>query len=248
MALPRLILAITFARAEGWRAAAGDGLRVMPPRQMQHTLAADDGVPAAAVATKDVAWVKRCYPTQTSAAGRPRCVVFDLDGCLWTPEMYQLSGVGGGPPFTPSDDGALGPVTLLADVREVMRELHVAPEWRGTKVAISSRCDEPDWAAELLDNFRIDDDTGGTFALREVFDPSLIEICPDDKRDQFERLSERSGIPLEEMVFFDNEPGNVRSVARMGVTCVYSPEGVTNDAWRLALDEFPASEGEALGW
>ena len=36
---------------------------------------------------------------------RPRAVVFDLDGCLWYPDMYLLWG--GGPPFTAEPDGSL---------------------------------------------------------------------------------------------------------------------------------------------
>ena len=30
----------------------------------------------------------------------PRVLVFDLDGCVWNPEMYELWGRGGAP-FTP---------------------------------------------------------------------------------------------------------------------------------------------------
>jgi hypothetical protein len=36
----------------------------------------------------------------------PRCLVFDLDGCVWDPEMYELWG-GGGAPFKPNKDGTL---------------------------------------------------------------------------------------------------------------------------------------------
>lgn len=185
-------------------------------------------------------------------AAKPECVVFDLDGCLWSPEMYQLAWSGFGSPFTPTGDGALraagrsrATVELLGNVRDVMRELHCAPEWKDVTVAISSRCDEPEWARELLDKFMIDDGAGGQFALRDAF--SLVEIASDDKCSHFERLSEASGIPPERMIFFDNEPGNCQSVARMGVTCAYSPEGVTSDVWQMALGEFPAADGEPVG-
>ena len=95
---------------------------------------------------------------------QPACVVFDLDGCLWSPEMYELSWMGSGPPFSPrrvykgKGGGGGGKeeevmvsrrgdeVRLLGDVREVLRELHCSPKWQGTRVGISSRCDEPDWA------------------------------------------------------------------------------------------------------
>ena len=38
-------------------------------------------------------------------AQRPAAVIFDLDGCLWDPEMYELWG--GGAPFSDNGDGTL---------------------------------------------------------------------------------------------------------------------------------------------
>ena len=42
---------------------------------------------------------------QTQLAAKPKVVVFDLDGCLWEPEMYELWG--GGAPFSDNGDGTL---------------------------------------------------------------------------------------------------------------------------------------------
>ena len=39
------------------------------------------------------------------AGSRPKVVVFDLDGCVWYPEMYMLWG--GGAPFTSQANGDL---------------------------------------------------------------------------------------------------------------------------------------------
>lgn len=57
----------------------------------------------------------------------PKVVVFDLDGCVWDPEMYQLWG--GGAPFAPDGRGNLIDkagivVRLLGAVREVSPTLH----------------------------------------------------------------------------------------------------------------------------
>ena len=91
---------------------------------------------------------------------KPKVVVFDLDGCLWDPEMYMLSWRGGAP-FEPDGDAMLSQsgerVVLLGAAREILRELRTTDDWSATKVAISSRTDEPAWAAELLDKFRVDE-------------------------------------------------------------------------------------------
>jgi magnesium-dependent phosphatase-1 len=91
---------------------------------------------------------------------KPKVVVFDLDGCLWDPEMYMLSWRGGAP-FEPDGDAMLAQsgerVVLLGAAREILRELRTTDDWSATKVAISSRTDEPAWAAELLDKFRVDE-------------------------------------------------------------------------------------------
>ena len=34
----------------------------------------------------------------------PKVLVFDLDGCVWDPELYQLMG---GSPFTVRSDGGM---------------------------------------------------------------------------------------------------------------------------------------------
>jgi hypothetical protein len=51
---------------------------------------------------------RRCGATIARLLARmlPRCLVFDLDGCVWDPEMYELWG-GGGAPFKPNKDGTL---------------------------------------------------------------------------------------------------------------------------------------------
>ena len=42
------------------------------------------------------------------------------------------------------------------------------------------------------------------------------------------------------MLFLDNEMGNCKSVAAIGVTVAYTPEGVKADVWERALAAFPA--------
>jgi hypothetical protein len=84
----------------------------------------------------------------------PGCVVFDLDNCVWTPELYELWG-GGGAPFTALPCGAVRDragtrVELLGAMAAVLAELRSSPLWAGVPVCVASCCDEPAWAHECL--------------------------------------------------------------------------------------------------
>ncbi len=66
----------------------------------------------------------------------------------------------------------------------------------------------------------------------------FVEISYDDKKSHFERLHKKTGIPYEEMCFFDNEYWNIKSVSGLGVKCIYTPDGMTRAAWDEAKKEF----------
>jgi magnesium-dependent phosphatase 1 len=192
----------------------------------------------------------------------PKVIIFDLDGCLWRPEMYELlyfSG-GRGAPFTtdPSNPMQLRtignePVYTLGDVKEIFQDLHQEAKGRfeGIQIGISSRTDEPDWARELLQKFQIDNTTMEQIvSLGDIFRNSggPIEIAKDSKVEHFFRICETCGVEMEEILFFDNELGNCRQVATLGVTVAYCPDGVTSRDWNYALDEgFPRKDGKVLG-
>ena len=95
----------------------------------------------------------------SSASGTlPRALVFDLDGCLWAPEMYELWGRGGAP-FTLMKNGNLKDrggeeVGLLGDVRNIMLELKTDEKWKDTVIGVASTCDEPSWARECIQKVR----------------------------------------------------------------------------------------------
>ena len=107
---------------------------------------------AAATATTSVS----TFSTATmSSKPLPRALVFDLDGCLWAPEMYELWGRGGAP-FTLTKNGSLKDrggeeVQLLGDVRNIMLELKTDEKWKDTVIGVASTCDEPTWARECIE-------------------------------------------------------------------------------------------------
>lgn len=182
-------------------------------------------------------------------------------------ELLYFSG-GAGAPFTKSPeyetDGTIltcksEPVRLLGQVREVMRELYCerAGKWQNTQVGISSRTDQPDWARELLEKFTITTQARkknkwkgsgeqDSFCIQDVMN-GPIEMQSDSKVQHFERISAQTGVPFEDILFFDNERGNCREVAKLGVVVAYCPDGVSKLLWDISLKAFPTASGKVVG-
>jgi magnesium-dependent phosphatase 1 len=178
---------------------------------------------------------------------KPRLIVFDLDGCLWKPEMYELAWQGmNHSPFEPIRDGTFmksrldSVVRLFGDIPEILDEIVLnEQEWSGTQLAISSRTDEPQWAKELLAKFVLP--KSGMTLESAIKGP--WEISYDSKTIHFERIAKKTGIGLEEMVFFDNEQGNCKLVSRIGVTVGYSPDGLNHGIFQATMEAFPTAWG-----
>jgi hypothetical protein len=91
-----------------------------------------------------------------SSATLPAMVVFDLDACLWAPEMFQL-------PSLPTQEilaqgrcvglrcAPRGPtVELFPGALHALRMLLTQPEWRGTRIAAASSSLEPAYSFACL--------------------------------------------------------------------------------------------------
>lgn len=169
----------------------------------------------------------------------PKLIAFDLDGTIWLPEMYQLWG--GGAPFQPHTNGkdlldrAGTAVSLLGVTEHILEEIHSHPSFQDTKLAWVSCTDEPTWADECLRKFK----TVNGSILHSITDS--FEIYQSNKQTHFRNLQKKyPDIAFEEMLFFDNESGNINSVSRLGVKCVYCPDGVTKDIWEKGLRDYHA--------
>ena len=70
-----------------------------------------------------------------------------------------------------------------------------------------------------------------------------IEISYGNKVGHLQRLKHRTGVQWNEMCFFDNERGNIRDVSRScpDVKCIYTPDGMTQQAWDEAKAHFGIS-------
>jgi len=128
--------------------------------------------------------------------------VFDLDGLLWVPEMYQLEG---GSPFAVESDHVLRDclgtkVHLLGDLPSVFQEIHTM----NGIMAIVSSSDEPSWARECLEKFSVNGKT-----VISYFAPDNIIIQKGSKADFLAKIASNTGMPAQKIIFFDNESGYV---------------------------------------
>lgn len=143
-------------------------------------------------------------------------VVFDLDltlwecgGAIWVDQTR--------PPYLDTGSGVFdaggSKISLFPDVKSVLAGL-----WeRGIPMAIASRTETPLNAEKLLN----------IFGISEYF--SYKEIYPGKKIRHLINLSERSGTPFEEIVFFDDEYENIHDTLKMGVCAVEVRRGITED-------------------
>ncbi|GFH60451.1 hypothetical protein CTEN210_16927 [Chaetoceros tenuissimus] len=188
----------------------------------------------------------------------PKAIIFDLDGLIWTPEMYvNFFQNGRGSPFSVNPKDPLNlltcgrrPVSLLGDSRFIFRDLFIDERFQNVKVGISSRTDEPEWARELLTKFPIpltDEGIIGECITLETVVSGPIEIAKDEKVDHFARIAKSCNIDFEDILFFDNEYRNCQSVAQLGVSVVYCPDGITRALWNRGLfEDFPRSDGTVI--
>ena len=178
-----------------------------------------------------------------------RLAVFDLDFTVWKPEMYELHGPPklkktnagnntNGQEQTIVVDQSNTQITVFDGASFALAEINRLRDRNGMDIqaAVASRTDEPGWAHQCMGWLTADD--GKTLAA--CFDH--IEIGFDDKKWHFQRLKKATGIDYECMAFFDNEMRNIRSVQELGVKCVYTPDGMTREAWFQAMNMFDTEE------
>ena len=167
----------------------------------------------------------------------PKLIAFDLDGTVWTPDMYQLWG--GGAPFKVTSnrkellDRNGQTVRLLGIIDTILHDLSTNPGYTHIKVAWVSCTDEPDWAEECLQKFT----TSGNQPIGTTAHSS--QIYKANKQKHFKNLRlEYPEIEYNEMLFFDNEYYNIENVIKLGVKCIYCPKGMTQKAWDEGLKLF----------
>ncbi|KAK9056597.1 hypothetical protein SSX86_023959 [Deinandra increscens subsp. villosa] len=140
----------------------------------------------------------------------PRLVVFDLDYTLW-PFYCECRSKREMPSMYPHAKGILN---ALKD--------------KGVDMAIASRSPSRDIAETFIDKLGIK----SMFVAQEIFSSW------SHKTEHFKKIQQKTCVPYESMLFFDDENRNIESVSKMGVTSILVNDGVNLGAFRQGLTQF----------
>lgn len=201
--------------------------------------------------------------TTTAAARLPSMIVFDLDDCLWTPEMHELPGCPEIPvhgELVPSNNGDSSSkqqqsqkgvvglqvpryrdtVRLFDGARRVLYELATNKAYKDVLLATASSSLEPSYSYACLEGIEI----LPRLTMGDMMTYNQIgrtgNLSPD-KTTHFRELHDESGIPYHEMLFFDdcNWGNNCQRVtSAFGVVSQRTPHGLQWEEFQSALRKF----------
>ena len=165
-------------------------------------------------------------------------IVFDVDYTLWPYWVDTHTR----PPYSSSGgkviDGSRETIRLFPETEIVLSSLRQVPE---LQIAYASRTGQPKWLEQLAKLLPIAGYEGGS-----MWDlPDYREIYPGSKLKHFRRLSEQSGIPCDQMLFFDDEPYSNMEVTQLGVEFVDAEGGITEKMCIAGLEAFAAARGKS---
>uniref|UniRef100_A0A023FV19 Magnesium-dependent phosphatase 1 n=1 Tax=Amblyomma parvum TaxID=251391 RepID=A0A023FV19_AMBPA len=155
-------------------------------------------------------------------AKRPKLIVFDLDYTLWP--FYVDTHVS--PPFKEEKGKIVDrhgrKVDVYPDVPEMLQNL----KSQNYQMGVASRTDDPDTARQLLTIL----DWNKYFPHQEIY--------PGRKVTHFNKFAQRTGFSYKQMLFFDDEMRNITDVSKLGVTCVYVKDGMSQEVIDEGLSRF----------
>ncbi|RIA84935.1 magnesium-dependent phosphatase-1 [Glomus cerebriforme] len=182
----------------------------------------------------------------------PSLFVFDIDYTLWPLWIDTYSGptfeADPSKPYCAKDKyGNL--IRLYSDVPKILRLIKNCPQ---TYIAVASRTHEPEWARKVLsimpfpeneDEYSVklpvtnkSSKVVNYSTLADVID--YDEIYPGSKINHFSSLHATTGIPYNEMIFFDDEMRNREVDKKLGVHFVHVPDGMKLELFLSAIKEF----------
>ena len=154
----------------------------------------------------------------------PELIVFDLDFTLWDCGGTWCDCLR--PPFDKKESAVLDAdgrhIRLYPEVLSILDDV----DDLGLPMALASRTDRPDWAAELLELLGVKD----RFRYQEIF--------PGSKVTHLSNISKASGISMQSMLFFDDEQRNLTDLEPYGVHCTLVKQGMNEELFSRGLELF----------
>ena len=111
--------------------------------------------------------------------------------------------------------------------------LRYAYDWQMQARAIAGRAGEVAWAEEIVRLMRVDKKR----TMSDVIGSAPVVIQGGSKTRHLKHIAAESGVPLREMLFFDNERTNIQEVSSLGVTSIYCPRGLTREVYLEGVAE-----------
>tara|TARA_B110001452_G_scaffold17976_1_gene14643 strand:- start:205 stop:819 length:615 start_codon:yes stop_codon:yes gene_type:complete len=179
-------------------------------------------------------------------------VVFDLDFTLWHRPRFRA---GRGPPWTVEDGGLGGVRSATGDLlylypasRRALLELSDAE----VPVAVASRTHRGQWARQWLELLRVE--PGGR-TVADVVGRGPVVIRDGPKPNHLREIERQSGVPLERMLFFDDDRADVERAEAIGCTAVHVAAldrrrgrcGLTDEHFRDGMRRHAARWAAAAG-
>ncbi|WVQ95264.1 magnesium-dependent phosphatase-1 [Kwoniella sp. CBS 9459] len=154
----------------------------------------------------------------------PLCVAFDLDYTLW--DLWIDTHIS--PPLKrPGDvlnrlvDRRGNDLSFYREVPSILAEL----KRRRIHIAAASRTSAPELAREALGMLLVPSEQGEH--VRAVTYFNTMEIYPGSKLRHFKEIHRKTGIPFDQMLFFDDEHRNFETES-LGVTMQLVPSTGTD--------------------
>jgi magnesium-dependent phosphatase 1 len=203
----------------------------------------------------------------------PKLIVFDLDMCLWSPEMYELEEIPRkehaviGKLSSEGVEGVVGVrsghevIRLFDDARAILRDFHEGKFPEYLRIAAASSADTPRAVQIGRAAMSILEIAPGV-TMRQVFARGWPEgfegnlqigrtppLSSDKAATHFPILQRETNVDYKDMVFLDdcNWGDHVSNVYRAhGVVGQRTPRGLTRREWDLCLASFRKERGEEL--